>query len=530
MGNSSRLFQSLCFSKDRPMQMEGYIRSLWKCCSEPVKISVLYCASNEKFKAAYDRLIEMYPEVDFILETDFKQQVRQWINNAPTPFLIFGCDDVVFIDDFDTSVIAEAFQSPDLLGFSLRLGRNVTYSAMTHTVCAKPRFLKTEPCLLWNRHEAGRGWNYPFELDCTIYDRTFLMQLINACDTFIKQPDVPAHLKDWGHPNHFEHLGSTISLQIKAMPNLACFETAKGIVVTVNRVQEACKNFVYDDEQEFDSNQMLELWNNGMIVDIDAYAAIRYKAIHVGDLRLCHREDKNHTISNADSYDFYKTMIDDYCLNLKKSGDTLLQHPELSAFFDNFTAYFHMPGAEVEQPVLIKPFLDGKNDPAVFNQPEGDNSDWISERIAGYDKSSIVWLTPQEGDESFEVKQGVVPQLPHSDKSVQMLVSYGLIEHIGLGRFDDRLDPEGSSKAFAEINRVVAPGGHFVGYFPVNVELFIAFNECRVFSRDHILNEFPDFELVAEQAILPDSGQATNINDLPDYQKCMWCFDLKKKQ
>ena len=54
------------------MQMEGYIRSLWKCCSEPVKISVLYCAGNEQFEAAYDRLIEMYPEVDFILETDFK--------------------------------------------------------------------------------------------------------------------------------------------------------------------------------------------------------------------------------------------------------------------------------------------------------------------------------------------------------------------------------------------------------------------------------------------------------------------------
>ena len=54
---------------------------------------------------------------------------------------------------------------------------------------------------------------------------------------------------------------------------------------------------------------------------------------------------------------------------------------------------------------------------------------------------------------------GTIEQLPFADVSLRSLSCLHVIEHIGLGRYGDSLDPDGSRKAAVELQRVVAVGG-----------------------------------------------------------------------
>lgn len=62
------------------------------------------------------------------------------------------------------------------------------------------------------------------------------------------------------------------------------------------------------------------------------------------------------------------------------------------------------------------------------------------------------------------------------------------IEHFGLGRYGDPLDPAGHLKGFRNMVRMVAPGGRFYISFPVGRETIVHFNAHRVFHPEEILS------------------------------------------
>src|SRR5206468_9735067 len=64
---------------------------------------------------------------------------------------------------------------------------------------------------------------------------------------------------------------------------------------------------------------------------------------------------------------------------------------------------------------------------------------------------------------------GSILELPFADNSVESLSCLHVAEHIGLGRYGDPLDPEGTKKAARELERVLAKGGNH--YFAVPVEI-----------------------------------------------------------
>src|SRR5712691_8903819 len=65
--------------------------------------------------------------------------------------------------------------------------------------------------------------------------------------------------------------------------------------------------------------------------------------------------------------------------------------------------------------------------------------------------------------------------------SVSSLSCLHVLEHIGLGRYGDPLDPDGSRKAAAELARVLAPCGRLYLSVPVGRPR-VCFNAHRVFS------------------------------------------------
>jgi hypothetical protein len=82
------------------------------------------------------------------------------------------------------------------------------------------------------------------------------------------------------------------------------------------------------------------------------------------------------------------------------------------------------------------------------------------------------------------------------DNSVRSLSTLHTAEHFGLGRYTDPIDPQGSFKFMASLQRVLAPGGKLYFSVPVGRER-VEFNAHRVFDPATILRSFSMLDLVS---------------------------------
>ncbi len=104
----------------------------------------------------------------------------------------------------------------------------------------------------------------------------------------------------------------------------------------------------------------------------------------------------------------------------------------------------------------------------------------------------------------LDCRAGSVLSLPYPDGAVRSLSCLHVIEHIGLGRYGDPLDPEGTAKACLELARVLAPGGRLYLSTPIGRSR-VQFNGQRVQSVQEVLGSFPGVSLV-EMAIVDPQG------------------------
>lgn len=101
----------------------------------------------------------------------------------------------------------------------------------------------------------------------------------------------------------------------------------------------------------------------------------------------------------------------------------------------------------------------------------------------------------------FHFQTGSILNLPFADGEISSLSSICVVEHIGLGRYGDPLDPYGTEKAIAELKRVLADSGNLYISVPVDSKSNIYFNAHRTFTRNHILELLKPLKLVEEKYI-----------------------------
>ena len=92
--------------------------------------------------------------------------------------------------------------------------------------------------------------------------------------------------------------------------------------------------------------------------------------------------------------------------------------------------------------------------------------------------------------------------LPFSDRSIRSLSCMHVVEHVGLGRYGDPLDPDGDLQAIAELKRVLAKNGDLLFVVPIGKPK-IMFNAHRIYSYEQIVSFFSDLEL-REFALIPE--------------------------
>jgi SAM-dependent methyltransferase len=101
--------------------------------------------------------------------------------------------------------------------------------------------------------------------------------------------------------------------------------------------------------------------------------------------------------------------------------------------------------------------------------------------------------------------RALLTALPFASNSIPSLSCLHVLEHVGLGRYGDPIDPGGHVHAAAELARVLRPGGTLLFGTPVGRER-VCFDAHRVFDPDTVTGLFGDLRLV-EFSFIDDNGR-----------------------
>lgn len=127
----------------------------------------------------------------------------------------------------------------------------------------------------------------------------------------------------------------------------------------------------------------------------------------------------------------------------------------------------------------------------------------------------------------FNVVPGSILNLPFESGSQEFITSLCVIEHIGLGRYGDPIDPDGTRKACVELDRVLSPSGSLVLSVPLGPPC-IAFNAHRIFSREQILSYFPSYQVLDEAYLAPHPTSPEVVAKLSAGDFVVWVAHLQK--
>ena len=120
--------------------------------------------------------------------------------------------------------------------------------------------------------------------------------------------------------------------------------------------------------------------------------------------------------------------------------------------------------------------------------------------------------------------------LPFKNNSVPSLSCMHVVEHIGLGRYGDPIDPSGDMKAALELQRVLAPGGTLLFVVPVGHPL-LRFNAHRIYSYELVIQMFKELNLKSF-SLINDNCEFIQNADFADISKQTYacgCFEFTKK-
>lgn len=130
-------------------------------------------------------------------------------------------------------------------------------------------------------------------------------------------------------------------------------------------------------------------------------------------------------------------------------------------------------------------------------------------------------LTSEEAD---------LTNLRFETDSITSLSCMHTVEHIGLGRYGDPIDPNGDIKACKELSRVLARGGSLLFVTPVGRNAVIEFNAHRIYTYSQVIELFPEL-ILREFSLIPEHAKQGGLirNADPDLLKqeryacgCFW--------
>lgn len=126
-------------------------------------------------------------------------------------------------------------------------------------------------------------------------------------------------------------------------------------------------------------------------------------------------------------------------------------------------------------------------------------------------------------------KKGDLTNLPFANDSVESISCMHTVEHVGLGRYGDPIDPQGDLVAINELKRVTSKGGALLFVAPVGKPK-ICFNAHRIYAYQQIIDCFEGFSL-QESALVTDNNDFLINPSVQEFDSQAYgcgCFWFKK--
>ena len=216
---------TVIFSRNRALQLDLCLRTLQLHCADIHKsayVNVLYRA-DDHHRESYEILKREYPDVIFIEEVSFKQDLLDIVHNK-SGILFSIVDDTVFVEDFLLGNIVSNLESNlDCLGFSLRLGFNTNFCFPYGKSQDIPATVKVENGVAnkYNWQSAQLDFGYALELSSSIYRLEDIIEILENCEYF--------------SPNSLEDRFAECHIHTK--PNLLMYDKSVAFSNPINKVQ-----------------------------------------------------------------------------------------------------------------------------------------------------------------------------------------------------------------------------------------------------------------------------------------------------
>lgn len=297
-----KLISNVIFTRNRPLQLEVYLRSLYRHYSEDlIQAYVIY--KVDMFDEQYSEVFKRFSDCIVIREQDFHDDFTSLIERIDTKYILFATDDVVYYDSVNFAVIDETFGRfcKDIFGFSLRLDRE---SLRKENEVINEVEIGSENIYRVNWKRArSRNAKYPFELNSTIYTASLVRRILEPVarehpvlkkiferESFlVKSLGLIFHMKDFlavldtfHDPNTLEgYCSRWCKTHKRKFPSYLYFQKLCASAVQVNRVNTTIDNPT-DGSKEHTVEALNEKYKQGYRFDIEAIEKNKPETTHVG--------------------------------------------------------------------------------------------------------------------------------------------------------------------------------------------------------------------------------------------------------
>lgn len=260
---------TLVFSKDRPLQMDLLLRTLHANVAHAPEIHVLYRASSDAYREAYDRVFSENNTLNIVPHTEnaFREDLLRICRSSDCNSVMFLVDDIAFIRPVNLDEIAALSQRGHIV--SIRLGQNITRAqteggAIRRMPPMKPVEGMTSRFLSWKWNDADPGhWSLPTALDGNVLPLPDLIPVLEA--TAFKAPN---------------------SLEAAIGQYRFLFKYSTGVCYDLPRIVNFPLNSVKTEDFDFPHmgmsvDDMLVVYNKGGRLDISDFPHAEHNSPHM---------------------------------------------------------------------------------------------------------------------------------------------------------------------------------------------------------------------------------------------------------
>ncbi len=243
----------LVLSKDRAMQLHMLLATYREMVKNCHKITVLYTASSYEHDQSYNELVNLFQNVVFVKEENFKNDILKIFKASNSSKIAFMTDDQFFKEKIDFLDVAKFNAYKFLFSMSKGMDTNINFGRKD----GLPNFIKdykdTNNFLYWKWDTCLnlRDWSYPLNVSGVFYSRLEFVKILEMID--------------FKGPNSLESLLQGFNKFFLVRYGVCAKQSILGVVpCNVVSSESNCPT-----TGVFSSNELLEKWKGGYRIEYE---------------------------------------------------------------------------------------------------------------------------------------------------------------------------------------------------------------------------------------------------------------------